>query len=29
PPELPDGDTWATLNVPEEDREIEETSPNA
>ncbi|UOA15201.1 MULTISPECIES: Na+/H+ antiporter subunit G [Sulfitobacter] len=29
PPELPDGDTWATLNVPEEDREIEETPPNA
>lgn len=22
-PELPDGDTWATLNVPEEDREVE------
>jgi multicomponent K+:H+ antiporter subunit G len=22
-PELPDGDTWATLNVPKEDREVE------
>ncbi|MEX3315015.1 Na+/H+ antiporter subunit G [Sulfitobacter sp. PS-8MA] len=26
PPALPDGDMWATLNVPEEDREIEETA---
>lgn len=26
PPALPDGDQWATLNVPEEDREIEETA---
>ncbi|NUH64664.1 Na+/H+ antiporter subunit G [Sulfitobacter sp. S0837] len=26
PPALPEGDTWATLNVPEEDREIEETA---
>ncbi|UWR32248.1 monovalent cation/H(+) antiporter subunit G [Sulfitobacter sp. W027] len=29
PPELPDGDIWATLNVPEEDRDVEETLPNA
>lgn len=29
PPELPEGDTWATLNVPEEDREVEELAPNA
>ncbi len=29
PPELPDGDRWATLNVPAEDREVEEPAPNA
>ena len=29
PPKLPDGDIWATLNVPEEDRDVEETLPNA
>jgi len=29
PPELPEGDSWATLNVPEEDREVEELAPNA